>query len=293
MRKLPVFAALGEVLSGVVRHYFQLLVAAWPAVLLLLFAVGFIGWLYYSVGYFEALTANEGMPDLAALEAAAIALTAGGSRWALYGAQFLSVAASAVAAVRWHRLVLLGEGANGRGGVVPLRKEDGRYLFALLKILLLCIGGMLLFASVAIAMSMTGSKAFNVVIGVVLSFLYLLMLGFLMRLLLALPDATVGGRGRVFAVFRASSGNTWRLLGLLLLLGFVSTTVIGVAFMAISALANAVGVTSVSSSPAFIVISVFVGLAIYLYFALAQITSLSVAYREIIGLPAETLAQQA
>ena len=287
MRKLPVFASLGEVLSGVARHYFQLLGAAWPAVLVLLAAVGMIAWLYYSVGYFAALTADEGKPDLAALEAAAIALTTDSNRWAAYGAQFL-VVASAVAAVRWHRLVLLGEGANGEGGVVPLRKEDGIYLFALLKILLLCIGGVLLFALATFATSMTGSKALNVVIALLLVFLYFLAFGLLMRLMLALPDASVGAGGRVFAIFRASEGNTWRLLGLVLLLGFVTSIVIAVAFMAVGALANAAGVASLSSSPVFIAASIVVGLAIYLYFVMAQVTVLSVAYREIIGMPGDS-----
>ncbi len=288
MRKLPVFASLAEVLSGVTRHYFQLLGAAWPAVLVLLAAVGMVAWLYYSVGYFAALTADEGKPDLAALEAAAIALTTGSNRWAAYGAQFLVAVASAVAAVRWHRLVLLGEGANGEGGVVPLRKEDGVYLFALLKILLLCIGGVLLFALAAFATSMTGSKALNVVIALLLVFLYFLAFGLLMRLMLALPDASVGAGGRVFAIFRASEGNTWRLLGLVLLLGFVTSIVIAVAFMAVGALANAAGVASLSSSPVFIAASIVVGLAIYLYFVMAQVTVLSVAYREIIGMPGDS-----
>lgn len=285
MRKLPVFAALGEVLSGVTRHYFQLLVAAWPAVLVLLAAGGVVAWLYYSVGYFAAFAADEGKPDLAALEAAAIALTTGNNRWISYGAQILLAVASAVAAVRWHRLVLLGEGANGEGGVVPLRREDGIYLFALLKIVLLCICGMILFSVIALAMSMTGSKALNVVIGLILVFFYFLAFGLLMRLMLALPDASVGAGGRVFATFRASEGNTWRLVGFVMLLGFLTSTALVVAIFAIGAAANAAGITSVSGSPVFIALSVIVGLAIYLYFVMAQVTMLSVAYREIVGLP--------
>lgn len=54
MKKLPVFQSVREVLSGVTRHYFQLLTAAWPAILVLIAASSVTVWNYYASGYFEA-----------------------------------------------------------------------------------------------------------------------------------------------------------------------------------------------------------------------------------------------
>lgn len=289
MRKLPVFASVGEVLSGVTRHYFQLLFAAWPAVLVLLAAAGLLVWVYDSIGYFAAFTANDGGPDLAAIAAAAELINAGGNVWKVYGAQLLMALASAVAAVRWHRLVLLGEGANGDGGVIGLRREDGTYLFALLKIVLLAACGLVLFIPATLLLAMTDSVAIKIAASFLFPFLYFMAIGMWLRLSLALPDASVGAGGRVFAVFRASSGNTWRMLGVSLLLALIAIIVI----IAIFALVGAAGFASVSSSPAILAATVVIYLAVYLYFLMTQITMLSVAYREIVGLPGGQAAQEA
>tara|TARA_R110000824_G_scaffold366730_1_gene555407 strand:- start:2240 stop:2410 length:171 start_codon:yes stop_codon:yes gene_type:complete len=47
IRKVSATFLAGEVLFGVTRHYFQLLLAAWPAVLVIALANAFMGWMYY------------------------------------------------------------------------------------------------------------------------------------------------------------------------------------------------------------------------------------------------------
>lgn len=297
MRKLPVFATLGEVLSGVTRHYFQLLAASWPAVLVLLTAFSVYLWQLNSVGYFAALTANEGKPDLVALEAAGLALASGSNALIFYSAEIVLIVASAVAAVRWHRLVLLGEGTNGEGGVVVLRKEDGTYLLTLLKIILLVVLVVLVIGALIALTAMLKSVPLYglilIVMVVSLFILYFWLIGALLRLSLALPDASIGAGGRVFAVYKASAGNTMRLVGLTFLLGFVTLigfAVIMVGWGAVTGVALGAGA---SASLAVMGAGAVIGLAAYLYFLMAQVTMLSVAYREIIGLPGRELSPEA
>ena len=54
MNKLRVISSVSEVLSGVFRHYFQLILVAWPAILLLLVSFGALVSMYLSTGILEA-----------------------------------------------------------------------------------------------------------------------------------------------------------------------------------------------------------------------------------------------
>tara|TARA_R110000868_G_scaffold116608_5_gene310216 strand:+ start:1376 stop:2299 length:924 start_codon:yes stop_codon:yes gene_type:complete len=288
MRKLPVFATVGEVLSGVTRHYFQLLFVAWPAAVVLLAAVVVLGWRYSSVGYLTAFDTETGEPDVEALKAAAELLASGNNIWWTYGAQLVLGLASAIAAVRWHRLVLFGEGANDKEGLVALRKEDGTYLWALLKIIPLGVGGFIMIDLITLLLTHgeTNSEVLNVVAGLLTLFLFLFAYGIWLRLLLALPDASVGAGGRVLAVFRASVENTSRLVAVSLLMWLALFMVIFVIYSIIRLAGGAMGITSVSDSTSLMVAILVIGVAAYIYFVMAQVTMLSVAYREIVGLPA-------
>jgi len=285
-KKLPVFASLGEVLSGVTRHYVQLLVVAWPAVIIILASAFVLGWQYYEAGVFQAYVSDNGGPDLAAILAAQQKLEASEAQVLIWIAQFGLMLASAVAAVRWHRFVLFGEGANGFGGIKLLRKEDGLYIWATIKML----GVMLVAIAVVVALIMLiGMLKPRGVLATILAiptmiFVIWLYLGFL-RIMLALPDASVGQGGRVFAVFRASAGNGWRLLGLAMLVGLSMIAIMFAIALVIGLVVKVLGL-GLTTSPAALAVAAIVYLGIYLYFLMAQITMLSVAYREIIGLPA-------
>lgn len=292
-RKLPVFASLGEVLSGVTRHYFQLLVVAWPAVVFILGAAFALGWQYYEAGVFQAYVSNDGGPDMDAILAAQLRLSAPEAQAVSWIAQLVLILASAVAAVRWHRFVLLGEGANGFGNIKLIRREDGAYLWATFKLIVLFAVAIV---ALVILVTSVATLKLPVEVNLLLGFVVFVVAfwGYLtiFRFMLALPDASLGQGGRVFAMFGASAGNSWRLFALILLVGlsifafaFVVAVVLGLAVKAFG--------IEMAASPAAVAVAAIVYLAAYLYFLMAQITMLSVAYREIIGLPAETVAQEA
>jgi hypothetical protein len=291
MRKLPVFRSVREVLSGVTRHYFQLLAAAWPAIFILIAASGVTVWNYYSSGYFEAAMTVQDQSDIAQLEALQREIYSGANGFLILLMTLISAVASAVAAVRWHRLVLLGEGTSGsRRNIKFVRVEDGAYIGAVIKIALVAIVALLLIgALVAVPVMLLGAENIQGILSLVIAVLavaaYFWLISLFMRLMLALPDASVGQGGRLRAVFKASAGNGWRMLGLALLLGVV--TIIGL-MVVLFLLGLAIGLLHRADDGVSIVAiigGVVVYIAAYLYFLMTQVTMLSVAYREIIGSP--------
>lgn len=291
MRKLPVFRSVREVLSGVTRHYFQLLAAAWPAIFILIAASSVTVWNYYSSGYLEAAMTVQDQSDIAQLEALQREIYSGANGFLILLMTLVSAVASAVAAVRWHRLVLLGEGVGGsRQNIKFVRVEDGAYIGAAIKIALVGVVALLLVgALVAVPVMLLGAENIRGVLSSVIAVLvlatYFWLISLFMRLMLALPDASVGQGGRLRAVFKASTGNGWRMLALALLLGVV--TIIGL-IVALFLLGLAVGLLLRADdgvSLVAIIGGVVVYVAAYHYFLMTQVTMLSVAYREIIGSP--------
>jgi len=111
---------------------------------------------------------------------------------------------------------------------------------------------------------------------------YALMLAFVIRLMLALPGAAVGAGKGVIETLRASGGNMWRIAGYTLLIYVPFTIgVVLIQYIVAAALDAADGAGGVLGA----VFAAIVALAVYLYFVITQITMLSVAYREIVGLP--------
>ncbi|MCE9651058.1 MAG: hypothetical protein K8R18_15675 [Parvibaculum sp.] len=289
MNRLPVFRSVGEVFSGVTRHYFQLLFVSWPAVLVTVAAGGLIGSMYRSAGYVAAMTANNGKPDLEAMLAAQARLYSGTGGLLLLAAFLVLVLASSVAAVRWHRLVLLGEGAGSASPVRFLRAEDGRYIWTYIKVFLLLAGLVMVFGIVLASLSVLKTRGnvssqgpLMLIVVPVALFFYFWVLTVYMRASLALPDAAVGMGGRVGAVFKASSGNGVRLVGYVLLIALALMVVTGVAMFGLGVVAAVLAKFDARISLAIGLIA-YVGL--YMYFLMIGITMLSVAYREIVGLP--------
>lgn len=284
MRKLPVFRSVGEVFSGVTRHYFQLVFAAWPAVILIAVGLGVYIWAYGEAGFGDlfALVQSGASPEEIAAAMEAVDQRAMGP--AYFASILLMFLASAVAAVRWHRFVLMGE----QSGAL-LRREDFRYIWSFIKtmvlyIAMIVVGGVIVAAIFGLAgLSGGDSGAAGFVImagGIAIIVGYLVVLGIFLRLMLALPDAAVGGSGKVFAAFSASAGNTWRMVGYAILIGIVFALAVIVVAVVVGLVSAMLGGGIVTT-----VLAAVVGLAAYFYFLMSQITMLSVAYREIVGLP--------
>jgi hypothetical protein len=293
MKKLPVFASVGEVFSGVTRHYFQLLFVSWPSMLVIVALGGFIGAMYSKAGYVAALTADGGKPDLDAVIAAQARLYSGSAGLLLAGAFLLLVLASSVAAVRWHRLVLLGEGAGSPVHVRFLRAEDWRYIWTYIKVALIFAVLLLIVAIVIASLSFlkahsqpASSGPLMLIAGPAFLFFYFWAMALYMRFSLALPDAALGMGGRVRTIFKATKGNGLRLLGYFLVFG-LALSLISIVTILVIGIAASVVVKIVGIQVA-LVLGLIVYAALYMYFLMTGITMLSVAYRELVGLTSET-----
>ncbi len=286
MRKLPVFRSVGEVFAGVTRHYFQLLFAAWPAAFLIAVGVGLYVWAYGEAGFGDliALMQSGASPEEIAAAAEAVEQAAMGPVY--FAAILLMFLASAVAAVRWHRFVLMGEHSG-----LLLRREDFRYIWTFIKVLLLyflliLFGIFLVFGLQSLAgESMKAGNAgvvglLSVAAVLLIIFGYLYALGIMLRMMLALPGVSIGSASKVFSILSATAGNTWRMVGYALLIGIAYGLIALGLVVVLSLIAAALG-----GGAALTVLVAAVGLAAYFYFLMLQITMLSVAYREIVGLP--------
>jgi len=278
--KFPVFKSVGEVFSGVTRHYFDLIKAAPIAIVIFAAANVFMTYLSDSPWALEmslkkrAETAAEIIPFLPFMASTIFAFV------------FYYVAV-VMAAVRWHRFVLIGD----RNAPVWSR-YDGRYMWTNIKMMLAMIGMILvssIFFSAAqrIYNDQTGLPlALKVIGGAGLALIFLMLLMWVVRVSLAFPDAALGGSGKIGNALWRTTGYSWRLLGyfMLILLPLAFAAMIaGKAMEKIIVPAIAPRVTDVAGYEAVAAEALLLPLSIYVL--MAQVTMLSVAYREIIGLP--------
>lgn len=295
MRKLQVFRSVGEVYSGVTRHYFDLIFSAPVATILYLAGMG-----AFMVINASATVQTEALEGLKGAEL----LNAQWVIWTKFGVwPVLSLLAAGIgalsAAVHWHRFVLLGD----RDGALWGRFET-RYLWTWVKIILAFAGLMILVAIVAsalfyVAFGLNPNQGVSgpivsvakilAIIGLVVSYLFTVM--WILRVSLALPDAATGGLVGIRTAFAKSSGNGWRLLGYALLVQFgvglgYALAQIGAAFVLQRVLPQETPGSLFTAEA----IAALVCLPVTLYVAMIGVTMLSVAYREIIGLPGEGAA---
>ncbi len=298
MNKLPVFATFREVYAGVTRHYIQLLGAAWPAVALMVamsFAVyGYQEWSGYNDAA-RAFLKNPNPEDFKNLQRMTGAIPA---RILTWGSSIVTFAAGAVAAVRWHRFVLLGEkGFSGQPSLRRVRREDGAYVWAMIKlglvVALWTIFGVVLFAFYGSQTGLSEHLKNSGLLSTVFSLAVFAGLcggvALILRGALVLPHAALGEGSRLGDVFGRSSGNGLRLLGLAVLLYLPFMLLIVVALLASggSLFRLATGLTVDGLGVTWLLTSL-IGTAIYFYVVMLQVTMLSVSYREIIGLPEDT-----
>ncbi len=285
MNKLPVISSVSEVLSGVIRHYFQLIMVAWPAILLLILAFGGITWIYMGSGILDL---SIGKHDPEKVKAALARLESPGAITAFIVGALAAIVASAVAAVRWHRFVLLGEGADGQlSNIRMLRGEDGSYIWTSIRVglsyaLVILAFGVLFMVISMVGRTLTGGAS-NGILSVIFVLagivLYLTALMVMFRLMIALPDAALGRGGRLFEMFEKTKGNSWRLFGAFLILLLIAGTATVIGSLVVG-LFGALGIAGT-------LIGGILYIGIYLFSLMVQITMLSVAYREIVGMPGE------
>lgn len=287
-RKLPVFRSAGEVFSGVTRHYFELARSAPVAVVIYLLAACFI--LIFNQEVSAMVEQARGKTPEEVLAASTAAWTHRGA-WPLL-ALIAMMGAGMSAAVRWHRFVLLGERTGPLWG-----RFETRYFWTWLKIMLGMVAfgaviGIIFSALMFISMvpkedtAQMGGLIVMLLFAGVLIATYLLFILWLFRVMLALPDAATGGSLGVRAVFAKTRGNGWRLLGYAFVVQFAVAfgyllikAVVGLVLKAVLGAAMPAAMGNVEA------IAIVVCLPMTLYVAMAGITMLSVAYRELVGLP--------
>ena len=283
MRKLPVFRSVGEVFSGVTRHFFELIrAAALPLLLMMaLAAAGIFITMQSALGewymeMFRAATDPQQVPTpppFTFVTFVGILVF-----FLLYLGLFAAVA------VRWHRFVLFGEkpgaGTPSLGGGL-----DFGYFRVILK---------LFFAMIFAAIPVWGATAVvagfgvlapgaaTLVGGIAIFVLFFLLLMLIARISLALPDSAVGGEGSLGTMFDRSKGNSWRLIGYhalitlgLFLISLIYSLVLGL--LPIEPTGDDILM--------FLSASVLLNIPLQLFTSMIGVTSLSVAYREIVGLP--------
>lgn len=285
MRKLPVIRSVGEVFSGVTRHYFELLgVAAFPilATLIVMMLSGFLLWDTDLARWYMTL-ASQPMAEEPPLP------PSDPGAWLLVFVSIILIGLFfAASAVRWHRFVLLGERPGAGGAPLAIwRGEDTRYIVVLLKLSFVMLLAMLpvVFGSMLAGALMSGSEsgAVTAVEGLLIFGLFLLLILLFVRISLALPDAAVSGRGAIRGIFERTEGNSWRLVGYNILVQLILMVVSLVYSLILTLIVSAIFADRTGGGA--MLATVLLNIPIYLYSSMVGVTMLSVAYREIVGLP--------
>ncbi|MGV8996890.1 MAG: hypothetical protein ACOH12_08095 [Parvibaculaceae bacterium] len=280
MPKFQVFKSVGEVFSGVTRHYFDLIWTARFAVAVFLAATAV---LIFRVG----VVTPDGVVGGNGFNGAMLAYAMARSSLLVFVAFIALVAATLTAAVQWHRFVLLGE----RSGPV-FGQFKVEYFWTAVK---LGVVGFVVIVSTIIVLSIP--FAFGLLGGsfralnpfgvlVFIGCIYIFLLVWTVRASLALPDVALGGTGSVFNAWEKTEDSSFRLLGYSLLIQIavlLGTNVIPLLVFLLVKMLSASLITSLEGMER--IVTSFLCLPLQLYALMIAVTMLSVAYREIIGLP--------
>ncbi|MEN6544402.1 hypothetical protein [Parvibaculum sp.] len=279
MNKLPVIQSFQEVFAGVTRHYFELIRVAPFAVTLILSG--------YLVMFIASPAEPAGEEPFRHALAIAVVVTA-------------FVVGFPSAAVRWHRFVLFGERpADALASFWG--RDQSLYCLNMVKLMLL-MGVVVAATMLAVfgigagiaaalggvdALSEGGKAGFGAVAVVAAVIVYLALIYLAARLTVAFPAAAIGQDASFRKAMEDTRGNGWRLLGYTLLVQLVvviAVTIFGVIVGAIAGGVIAVLLTPEAVEPMIRYIDILTLPAI-LYQLMIGVTMMSVAYREIVGLP--------
>ncbi len=275
VRKFLVFKSAREVYSGVTRHYLDLFSSAPLAI-----AAYVAGVLIFS--YVSGNATRTGMSQE---EPGSAMMQAWGHHVWLVPIIIILVTVGVLAsAVRWHRFVLLGERHRAGWGSY----ENG-YLWSSLKIGF-SIFGVILVGALLVVFTSAISKSYGelasgvkTVSFILLIVAYFWLFIFVTRLSLALPDVALGGKGALGQAWDRSRDNGWRLLGYWILV----QAAVGIGAKIIDVIVFAL-ISQVLDAFTANIVATVVTLPVSIYVLMIGVTMLSVAYREIVGLPADS-----
>jgi len=300
MRKLPVFQSVSEVYSGVFRHYFDLVRVAWLPLLIWAVVSFLAGW-----WLLQHMVQNPAFLDAAADQKAKAAAFFEVMPL-IYGVTFFKYLILAIVAVGFHRFVLLGERRHGAAGTgFEFGRSEWLYIWSGIKIALLFVAVISVVAAVGTiifiaAKAAAGGSSTNLnnlppalTFVLVLAYVALVVGAGLVagRLVLVLPHVAIGQPSNLRFIWNHTRGNSWRILGYTLLVSLLA--LVGMLLML---LVNWLLGMPMAQTPealkdmlehptAFLIVGI-VDLPIQIAWIMLTITMLSVAYREIIGLPA-------
>ncbi|MEQ8268043.1 MAG: hypothetical protein RH982_12665 [Parvibaculum sp.] len=298
-RRLPLARTISEVFAGATGNYVAFLSIVRIQVFFVVLGLALIVWSGYRAGIGDVPNMLRlGLPGEPGRYVLGM-LISRMSSFEFYAGVALAFVSSAIVAIRLHRFILLADTKP------PPLAAYRRYAWTLTKVALVyglfgffvyyVLTLLMLPAQVDYVMEHRGSLLvvwiFNLVFGLVRT---VLASAVSMRLSLALPDAATEGRGRVISTFVASHGNTWRLVlcdlavrcaRLLLLWGLA----LGCGAVSGSFLEE---FGKLEGATAFVVLLVL-GAPLYFYLLMLEVGLLSVAYREIVGLPGSREGQPA
>lgn len=286
MKKLPVFQSFKEVFAGVTRHYFELIRVAPFAVTIILLA--YLGLFISSSAETAGQPAGESIRHVP---------------WPVIAVAIVAlVVAFPSAAVRWHRFVLFGERPTGALASFWGRNQTLYFLNTFKFILLM--GGLAAATVVAVfgigagiaaalrgagGLFEDGTVGFGALTAAAVVVFYPACIYLAARLTVAFPAVALGQDASFRKAMEETRGNGWRLLGYTLLVqiavalavmifGAVVGAVAGLILALLlppDAVRHLIGYINILTLPA------------VLYQLMVGVTMMSVAYREIVGLPPE------
>ena len=276
MPKFQVFKSVGEVFSGVTRHYFELIWVARISAAIYMAASAIV-----TVSLGVAIGSNAlGRNEVESLKSMTPTVSL-----LVFVMVIALVVAALAAAVQWHRFVLLVE----RDGPAFGQFKFG-YFWTSIKISLVMIPVMFVaillialpFYFLAAATGAAGSVYYATFAAVLIAYVPVLI--WAVRASLALPDVALGGLGSVFNAWEKTKGNGLRLLGYTVVVQGI--VIIGVNLMLVAAILKPVFASVITPLAGTEEIAAsLICLPLQLYAVMVSVTMLSVAYREIIGLP--------
>jgi hypothetical protein len=305
MRKLPVFRSFGEVYAGVFTHFFELARAAWLP-LALWVAIGLLAGWWMSHAMFAALGDPTMTPEEMSKAQAAAFLKIMPQFYGLTVLQFLLLP---IAAVDFHRFVLLGERRRGVGGSgFDFGRKEWLYiwssikLFLLFVLLMLPVFGVLMVVGAG-ASILTGQGLENLnsgnfspnATGAMIATYFVAIFALLIvscRLTLVLPHVALGNPSELRFIWDKTRGNIWRLFGYFLLM-MLSFLLVMIAVQVLLGLIFGMPLADPKASRDLIhgswktLAMVAIWIPVQMLWMMLSITMLSVAYREIVGLPGQ------
>jgi len=275
-RRLPILSSVKEVFSGVSSHFFQLVAAAWIWLL-----IGYGAWLWLS-----HVLAQTGIQNMMPAEIGQVKMDAAVS-FQIAMCFVVYIIATAGAAVKWHRCVLVSDEAAVMNRNIA--HDAFRYVWVTIKVGFVYVLLLIILTGAITLAGSLGDVAGRMLSLFALAAFFVTGIPALLRLSMAMPDVALGGAGSLRDMFARTAGMGMQILAyaVLILLGIIlvaviASTVLGIVFAA------TVGLEAARDpSPSVRLLMDIAKLPVSVFGMMIGVTMLSVAYRELIGLSRE------